>query len=158
MDAVSSPAVPRSSSPSAAALRLGHAGLLPFVGGALLVWLVWPEAHPYTTLALSAYAAVIVSFLGGIHWGLGMLRGDAAHFAWGVVPSLVAWPALLLPPAPALAVLAAAVLVCFVVDRRVYPACGLQAWLALRLPLTAVAALSCAAGAAALAGTGGTGA
>jgi hypothetical protein len=51
----------------AVARHLGHAGLVPFAAGAALVWLVWPEAHPYTTLALSSYAAVIVSFLGGIH-------------------------------------------------------------------------------------------
>ena len=58
--------VPSPTTPSAAALRLGHAGLLPFVIGAALVWLVRPDAHPYVTAALSAYAAVIVSFLGGI--------------------------------------------------------------------------------------------
>ena len=141
--------------PPAAALALGYAGLIPFVAGAVATWLLAGEARLQAAFWLAAYAAVIVSFLGGIHWGLGMLRGDAAHFAWGVVPSLVAWPALLLPPAPALGVLSAAVLVCFVVDRRVYAACGLQAWLALRLPLTAVAALSCAAGATALAGGAG---
>ena len=54
------------------ALRLGYAGLLPFVAGAGLVWLVRPEVHPYVALALSGYAAVILSFLGGIHWGLAM--------------------------------------------------------------------------------------
>ena len=56
------------------ALRLGYAGLIPFVLGSLLVWLVWPEAHPYTAMGLSAYAAVIVSFLGGIQLiGIGVL-------------------------------------------------------------------------------------
>jgi hypothetical protein len=37
---------------------LGNLGLVPFVLGALLIWVVNAEAHPYATLALSAYAAV----------------------------------------------------------------------------------------------------
>ena len=43
------------------ARQLGHAGLVPFVGGALLVHLVWPEAHPYAVLALAAYAAYVIN-------------------------------------------------------------------------------------------------
>jgi hypothetical protein len=64
------------------------------------------------------------------------------------VPSLVAWPALLLPPPTGLSLLAAALVLCFAVDRRSYPPLGLAAWLPLRAVLTAVATLSCAAGAA----------
>ncbi len=51
---------------------LGNLGLLPFVGGALLVWVgLAPELHAFVTGAMSAYAALIVSFLGGVHWGFG---------------------------------------------------------------------------------------
>ena len=63
-----SPAIP-------IALWLGYAGLIPFVAGAALAWLLQPEWRPFTTAALSAYAAVIVSFLGGIHWGIGFRDG-----------------------------------------------------------------------------------
>ena len=44
---------------------------------------------------MSAYAALIVSFLGGIHWGLAFRHTEPplALLAWGVVPSLVAWVA-----------------------------------------------------------------
>ena len=81
------------------ARRLGHAGLVPFVLGAALVWVVNSEAHPYATLALSAYAAVIVSFLGGIYWGLAFRHSapPATLFIWGVVPSLMAWVAVMMP-------------------------------------------------------------
>ncbi|MCZ8076184.1 MAG: DUF3429 domain-containing protein, partial [Paucibacter sp.] len=51
------------------ALKLGHLGLLPFVAGALLIWLIGDrnlEAHAFVTLATSAYAALVISFLGGI--------------------------------------------------------------------------------------------
>jgi hypothetical protein len=49
------------------ARRLSFAGLLPFADGALLVRLVWPEAHPYAVLALAAYAATNAAFLCGVH-------------------------------------------------------------------------------------------
>ena len=136
--------------PPAWAERLGHAGLIPFVLGALLVWLVWPEAHPYATLALSAYAAVIVSFLGGIHWGMAMRLPSppASLFVWGVVPSLVAWAAVMMPPSAGLVVHGAMLLACYGVDRRIYPQQGLGRWLTLRFRLSAVASLSCFIGAA----------
>ena len=150
MNAAPSPAAFPSISPSPAALRLGYAGLLPFVGGALLVWLVWPEAHPYTTLALSAYAAVIVSFLGGIHWGIGFREAapPASLFVWGIVPSLVAWVAVMMPASAGLVIHGLMLLVCYAVDRRVYPRHGMGAWLTLRFRLSTVAALSCFLGAA----------
>ena len=147
---VAPPASAISAPPDPVALRLGYAGLLPFVLGAALTWIVRPDAHPYVTQGLSAYAAVIVSFLGGIHWGFGFRAQplDPARFAWGVVPSLVAWVAVLMPAYAGLVVHGAMLIVCYVVDRRVYPLQGAGAWLTLRFRLTAVASLSCFLGAA----------
>lgn len=129
---------------------LGHLGLLPFVLGALLVWVVNAQAHPYATLALSAYAATIVSFLGGIHWGLGfrLTAPPASLFVWGVVPSLIAWLAVMMPASAGLVVHGVMLLACYAVDRKVYPVQGLQRWLTLRFRLSMVAALSCFLGAA----------
>ena len=87
--------------PPAWALRLGYAGLIPFVFGALLVHLVELSLMPFTMLALSAYAATIASFLGGIHWGLAMRDTRPVHlfpFVWGAVPSVLASIAVLMPP------------------------------------------------------------
>lgn len=143
--------------PPPMAWRLGYAGLIPFVFGAVLVWLVTGEAHPYVAAALSAYGAVIVSFLGGIHWGHvmrpwpqgqdGPASADAT-LVWGVVPSLVAWLGVLMPPYAGLFVLGLAIIGCYLVDRRRYAALGLQAWMTLRFRLTAVASLCCFLGAA----------
>jgi hypothetical protein len=85
---------------SETALRLGHAGVVPFVVGAALVWVVNAEAHEYATLALAAYAALVISFLGGIHWGLAMTQSapPASLFVWGVAPTLLAWVAVMMPP------------------------------------------------------------
>jgi hypothetical protein len=139
------------SGPSPLAWRLGHAGLLPFAGGALLLWLVRPDVHPYVALALSGYAAVILSFLGGIHWGLAMRAASPAPtpwLVWGIVPSLVAWVAVVMPPNAGLVIHGLMLLVCYLVDRRIYPAAGAAPWLTLRFRLSAVAAVSCFVGAA----------
>lgn len=141
---------------------LGYAGLLPFVLLTLLIWLVQLDLLPFLALALSGYAAAIVSFLGGIHWGIGFSRiqseGPAEsaspavrfHFVWGIAPSLLAWVALMMPASAALPLLALMVLVCYAVDRKTYPDAGLARWLRLRLQLTLVATASCVLAAAAL--------
>lgn len=133
--------------------QLGYAGLLPFAGLAALMWLVHADLLPFVAVALTSYAAVIVSFLGGIHWGVGFLRAPAEprfHFVWGVVPSLLAWVALLMPAYAALPLLGLVLVACYAVDRKTYPAAGLSRWLPLRLRLTVVATLSCVLGAAAI--------
>lgn len=132
------------------ARRMGYAGLIPFVVLSLLVWVVWPDVQPDVTLAFSAYAATIVAFLGGVHWGLAM-RADAPGpraFRWAVVPPLLAWVGAIMPPHAGLALLGAALVVCYLVDRRLYVSCGQAHWLTLRFRLSAVAAFSCFLGAA----------
>lgn len=132
---------------------LGYAGLVPFVLLAALMWLVDAKLLPFVAIALGGYAATIVSFLGGVHWGVGFMKGDSAprfHFIWGVLPSLFAWLALMMPAYAALTLLALTVVACYAVDRKTYPAAGLAHWLALRLRLTVVATLSCVLGAAAI--------
>jgi hypothetical protein len=137
-------------SPNPVALRLGYLGLLPFVLGAALVWLVLPEAGVYVPHVLSGYAAVTLSLLGGIHWGLAFRQKlpSPALFAWGVVPPLVAWIAVVMPPYAGLVVHGAMLVACYLVDRRVYPSQGVGAWLTLRFRLTVVASLCCFLGAA----------
>ena len=90
------------------ALLLGVAGLLPFIGcGILAVSPGTTETAKQGVLALLAYGAVILGFLGGVHWGFalrpmpeGVVLPDAANrtrLAIGVVPSLIGWLALLAP-------------------------------------------------------------
>lgn len=136
--------------PNPVALRLAHAGLLPFVLGALLVWLVHEEVHPYAAAALSGYAAAVISFLGGIHWGLGMRQSipSPQPFVWGMVPALLAWVAVVMPPYAGLVLQGITLVLCYLVDRRLYPVLGAGAWLTLRFRLSGIAALSCFLGAA----------
>lgn len=132
--------------PAPWASRLGYAGLVPFVGLALIAQFLPPDARDFCTFALIAYAAVITSFLGAIHWGLAMRDASntqAAPYFWGVIPSLVAWLALLASPVPGLWVLVVLLWLCYAVDRSIYVKHQLQGWLPMRLRLTLVASASC---------------
>lgn len=137
---------------------LGHAGLIPFVLLALLLWLLSGPEQTFVSVALAAYGALIVSFLGGIHWGIAWAGSTPAqpvqalrpHVLWGVTPSLLAWPGLLMPPFAGLAWLGFLLIVCYLVDRTLYARAGLRSWLTLRFRLSAIAALSCFVGAGAL--------
>ena len=79
------------------AIVLGIAGLIPFA--ACGYGAVSSYGNP-AAQALAAYGAVILAFLGGVHWGFALPepsgRGERARIGLGVVPSLVGWVALLL--------------------------------------------------------------
>lgn len=135
----------QTSSPTRDARLLGIAGLLPFVAGAAALWTLPPEWLGLAANALLAYAALIVSFLGGIHWGLAMPQAALRRkqLIWGVLPSLLGWAALLLNSVWGLVLMAVSLLLCYVVDTQVYRAQGFGNWLRLRAMLTVVAVASC---------------
>ena len=87
---------------------LGRAGLIPFVLLALMVWLlVDNDLQPFVATALACYAAIIVSFLGGVHWGAAWVHSAAnsSHrdehqvpaLWWGISAPLLAWLGILIP-------------------------------------------------------------
>jgi hypothetical protein len=82
---------------------LGNFGLLPFYALALAGWMpLEPVAARLAELAFVAYAAVILSFLGAVHWGFALANPQLTRlqtrqaFGWGVMPALLGWLALLL--------------------------------------------------------------
>ena len=85
------------------AFALALSGAIPFVVGAVAQW--WPILlGNYAYLALPAllwYGAVILSFLGGIRWGLALRvlqpKRRIRLMILSVVPSLLGWFALFLP-------------------------------------------------------------
>ena len=59
---------------------LVFAGFIPFAALALWLYGVAPD-HPWrqgTIVLLTGYAAVVLSFLGGIRWGLSLLPARSA--------------------------------------------------------------------------------
>ena len=135
---------------SPVAKQLGYLALLPFIVGALLVWFVRADARGHVADALSAYAAVVIAFLGGIHWGFGFVHAapEPRLFVWGVVPALVAFVAVLMPPYAGLVIHGTMLVGCYLVDRNIYPVHGAGRWLVLRFRLSVVSSLSCFIGAA----------
>lgn len=126
--------------------RLGYAGLLPFMLGAALIWIVVdPDQHAFVSLGLSAYAGLIIAFLGGIPWGLAFVSGTSSRepLVWGISAMLLGWLGVLMAPYAGLALHGGVLIACYVFDRRIYPRLGAADWLTLRFRLTAVAALSC---------------
>lgn len=84
------------------AMLLGIAGLIPFVACSLGALTGQAPDNERFLLALIAYGAVILSFLGGVHWGFGLdasrsppVEVQRARFGLGVLPSLIGWVALL---------------------------------------------------------------
>jgi len=82
------------------ALLLGWAGVIPF---ALLTAASALDIHPWSldpTMALRAYGACILSFMGGIQWGILLPRDEGrapfSRYLISVVPALVAVLCLLI--------------------------------------------------------------
>jgi hypothetical protein len=122
------------------ATQLGYAGLIPFVLLAGLCW--WPDPHvaKASLHALLDYAAVILAFMGAVHWGVAMLqdRPCPQRMIGSVLPALLAWFALSLPPLAALALMATGFAVLLYVDVEVTRKDKLPGWYpTLRRPLTA---------------------
>lgn len=95
-----------------AALALGWAGVIPFAGLSLVTIVASGDAADTALRALVAYGAIILSFMGGVQWGLEMVRSDASRgprttgLAASVLPALAAFGAVLFAPLIALAILA----------------------------------------------------
>jgi hypothetical protein len=105
---------------------LGFGGVIPFL---LLFVALLLDFEPPSGIEIDvaswllAYAAVIVSFLGAVHWGVALAMQEALsrgqleqHFFYGVTPALLAWFVLLLPQPLAFFVMAALVMLAYGFD------------------------------------------
>jgi hypothetical protein len=125
-------------------LRLGYGGLIPFLalaGGAHLLDGMWQTR---ALEAQVAYAAVIASFIGALHWGANLAAVQprtVGAIVWSVVPSLLAWLLLLVPLRFGLAGFFLLFPLLWWVDRHLHSD---AAFLRLRTTLTLVATLSLA--------------
>jgi hypothetical protein len=134
----------------AAAAWLGGLGVIPFLGLAFATPFAGDMLRYDLEFALFTYGAVILSFLGGIRWGLAInpSRADAGglwrSLGLSVTPSLIAWAALLLPRQLGWLLLAVSFVAMLLVDVMASRAGQAPVWYPrLRWPLTcaAVAAL-----------------
>jgi len=126
---------------------LGYGGLLPFVGLLAAIFLDPPQALRWTD-ALIGYGAVILAFVGALHWGFAISLPDLSPaqrrgcYIWSTLPALIAWPATVIAVLPAVLLLVAGFILHYIQDRRLQVVASLPAWyLPLRLRLTSVACL-----------------
>lgn len=137
--------------PPASVAWLGYGGLLPFAVTAIGT-LLDPVHRLFWQHALLTYGAIILSFVGALHWAFAMAESDPvvarARFIWSVLPALAGWLALLLPmlAVQGFTLAAVALIVAFVAhygqDRRLARRHAMPAWyLPLRLRLSSVACL-----------------
>jgi hypothetical protein len=131
-----------------AAFWLGAGGLIPFVVIASAMWALPAAYTPLLLIWLTAYAAVMLSFAGGLHWGLSMLHPEmteqdqSVFMAWSVVPAVVGWISLLMPAKTSLILLITTFVIQYAADRQLAQRFRLPSWyLRLRAGLTGVAVL-----------------
>lgn len=129
---------------------LGFGGLIPFFFLAAASLLDPPRAARWS-FALLAYGAVILSFVGALHWGFATLwqsHSDTYRgrlMAWSVIPALGAWIALVLPLEAGLGLLCVLFVAHYLCDLNLSRNREVPAWyLRLRAPLTLGAVVSLA--------------
>jgi len=126
------------------AVILGWGGVIPFVAAALAFHFGPPLAAIYALHAGTIYGAVIITFIGAVHWGLALTRGDGQiWYVWSVIPSLLMAVVLFVAPAFRPPLLLAGLALVWGVDFLATRKAVLPLWyMRLRHGLTAVAGAS----------------
>lgn len=115
---------------------LGFAGLVPFWAAMVVAWGV-PAWSGAALAAQLLYGALILSFLGGVHWGDALMAPDWPRLGWSVTPCLIGWASLAFDPGPGAATQTLAFVACLIMDLRRVTSGHLPPWYGkLRLWLT----------------------
>jgi len=122
-----------------AAFVWGWAGVIPFVALACAIVLADEQWKHYASNTLVSYSAVILTFMGGVHWGVVMVRTQTSTLLYftGIVPSLFAVGSILLPSIFALPLLITGFITLLICDLWLVHAKILPKWYGhLRVQLT----------------------
>ncbi len=126
--------------------QIGFAGLIPFGLLMLACWLVDVTWLPTFVNGQLVYGVIVLSFLGGIHWGAIMVSSELSAsqtkraLYWSITPAIIACIATMSRNFH-LAVLIAGFIASYQVDKRLYQWYKLADWfIRLRFVLTCVAA------------------
>ena len=124
---------------------LGFGGLVPFAGCAAIMYSGSTSASVVALFANAVYGAVILSFVGAVHWGLTMREDRSPYwYVWSIIPAILGWLAIvLLDIKISLLALAIAFTLAWSVDRQANLQGLIPAWyMQLRHILTAGATIS----------------
>lgn len=112
---------------------LGYGGLIPFVALAV-ARLALPDYAEQWSDWLLAYGAVILSFVGALHWAFAMTLKDlgrearSQRFVWSVVPALIGFVALVLSAPLGFSLLAAGFALAYWQDALLANKAALAPW------------------------------
>ena len=74
---------------------IGFGGLIPFIGCAALMYIGNPGASIIALFTSAVYGAVILSFVGAVHWGLTMREDRSPYwYIWSITPAIMGWLAI----------------------------------------------------------------
>ena len=134
---------------------LGYSGTIPFISLAVIFLLAefsstTPAASGLAASALHLYGTIILSFLGGLHWGRIACNpdnkpSDKWFLIYSVIPSLMGWSSYLLSDIwqGATLMLIAGFIISYVIDIQFIKLGAWQSWMKpLRTSLTLVACFS----------------
>jgi Protein of unknown function (DUF3429) len=135
------------------AMLLGAMGAFPLTTLASAIVFGFKVPGVDLVYALLVYGAIVLSFMGGVHWGLAMLKpGHGAGGRYGhasewrsygasIIPALIAWVAVLIPIRFGALVMAVGFVGLLAYDLRcVRLGCAPSWFPSLRWPLTVMAA------------------
>ena len=128
---------------------LGYLGLIPFIVPASLMYFDEQHHFVFWGYVLMSSGALILTFVGALQWAFAMTLSDLLMrqrkwmYGWSVVPSLVAWAAMLMSPMVAFFLIAIFMAFALWMDAQLSRLVSLPNWyLPLRIRLTIVAILS----------------
>ncbi|QEL65788.1 hypothetical protein OTERR_23120 [Oryzomicrobium terrae] len=146
---IANDAFPREATMPVAVRWLGFGGLVPFFTLVGAMALFGTDYRGFLLFVLVSYGAVILSFVGALHWAFAMTAAAdqpairTRLLAWSVVPALCAWAAMVLPAGFDLILLVTMFWVHFAVDAVWARRLGLPSWyVTLRTVLTVGATLA----------------
>jgi hypothetical protein len=116
---------------------LGYLGLAPLALGSS--WVLIEPASATAIDFVKNYAAIILTFVGAIHWGRAMHMQHSRLLTWSVLPSLLAFSCLMIPSSIALPFLALGFILQLMLDSHQYR--PLPWFLRIRFHLTAAVVL-----------------
>lgn len=119
---------------------LGYAGALPFLVGGVATAILH---QPILAQSVQLYGATIISFLGGVHWGVALRNPTRVDFLYAVTPSLFGCSAALLHPPEGLPILAGGFAAAWMYDEVRFSKDGYWWYRRLRRPLSVTAIVGC---------------
>ncbi len=100
---------------------LGYGGVIPFLYALAGIAFGDTELVPFYMHSFLSYGAIILTFIGAVHWGLIMNMKSTSNCSWfmlgSVVPAIVSWIAMMLSTKVALSILLSGFIITYIYEK-----------------------------------------